>query len=182
MGLVLWFSIFCGWILHTALTYVALLSFGLYLWKINSIVSVPACAFRPWDRRTSSLHMEFVHTCGSLFTKSLYPRTFQVVSQVMWCATYSTGIIYIFGVCFINIVWAYMCCLCVCHILFEHLRCILECCHMIYFGPGIILVCAFSCYSYDTLFLLFFSLVTCGNSTGVSAFIFPNLIFVIFNF
>ena len=49
-----------------------------------------------------------------------------------------------------------MCCLCVYHILFEHLRCNLECCHIIYFGPGIILVCDFYCPFNVTIFLVFF--------------------------
>ena len=91
-------SVFCGGISHTALTYVALLSFGLYLWNINLILSVPVCAFQPWHRRPSSLHMEFVHTGGSLFTKCLYPRIFPVVSQVIWCATGYTVIVYFWGI------------------------------------------------------------------------------------
>ena len=50
-----------------------------------------------------------------------------------------------------------MCLCCVCHIYFEHFRCILECCHMFDFVPGIILVCAFSCPS-DVTFYLYFLL------------------------
>ena len=98
-----------------------------------------------------------------------------MVSKVMWCATGSTVIVPFFGDCFRNVVRYYMCCLCVCNILFEHLRCILECCHMIYFGPGIVLVCDFYCPPDVTLFL-FFSGITWGSGSGASAFIFPNLI------
>ena len=48
---------------------------------------------------------------------------------------------------------------------------------MIYSGPGIILVCAFSCPSDNTIFLFFPSGVIWGNGTGVSAFIFPIIFF-----
>ena len=75
------------------------MSFGLYLWKINLIVSVPACSFQPWDRRPSSLHIEFFHTGASIFTDSLYPRIFPVVSQLMWCANGYTVIVYFWGLC-----------------------------------------------------------------------------------
>ena len=146
------------------------------------ILSVPEFAFHPWYIRPSSLHMESVHTRGSLFTKSLYPSIFPVVSQVMWCDTCSTMIVSFSGYILENIVWAYMCCWCVYHILFEHLRCILECCHMIYFGPGIILVCAFSCPSNDTIFL-FFSLGSHGAVVLVYPLLFLQISFlVIFHF
>ena len=82
-----------------------------------------------------------------------------------------------FGVFFSNKFRYHMCCWCVCHILFEHLTCILEFFHMIYFGSGIILVCAFSCPSGVPLFLLFSSENTCDSGYGVSVFIFPNLVF-----
>ena len=81
-------------ILHTDLTYVALLSLGLSLWKIDSIVSVSACSLQPWDRRPSSLHIYFVHTGASIFTKSPYPIIFPVVLQLMWCDSGSTVIVY----------------------------------------------------------------------------------------
>ena len=60
---------------------------------------------------------------------------------------------------------------------FEHLRFILECCHMIYFGPAIILVCTFSCPSDDISFLFFFYGFTLGSGTGVSIFTFLNYVF-----
>ena len=63
---------------------------------------------------------------------------------------------------------------------FEHLRCILECCHMLYSGPGIIIVYAFSCPSDVNFFLLFFSGITWGRGTGVSTFIFQMSFVVIF--
>ena len=65
----------------------------------------------------------------------------------------------------------------VCQIPFEHWKCIIECCHMISSGPDIILVCAFSWTSDDTLFLLFLSRVTWGSGTGLYAFIFQIYIF-----
>ena len=43
MSLVLGVSVFWGLMLNTTLTNVYLLPFGLSLWKMNSIVSVPAC-------------------------------------------------------------------------------------------------------------------------------------------
>ena len=88
----------------------------------------------------------------------------------------------IFRVCFINLVWAYMCCLCDCHILCEHLRCILEFCHMIYSGPGIILVSAFSYPSYDTIFLLFFLWGHMGQWFWWIHCYFSNIIVGIFHF
>ena len=125
------------------------------LWKINSIVSVPECDFQPWDRWPSLLHIKSVHTGGSIFTKSLYSRMFLVVfTGNAVCYWFHCDCIS-FGVCFSNLLWAYMCSWCVCHILFEHFSCILECCHMIYFGFSIILVCAFSCPSDVTIFLFF---------------------------
>ena len=77
-------SDFCDQMSHTDLTWVAFLPFGLYLWRMNSIVSVPACVFHPCDRRPSLLHIEFFHTVVSFFTMSLYPPNFPVVSQCMW--------------------------------------------------------------------------------------------------
>ena len=43
---------------------------------MNSIVSVPACVFHTCYRRPSSLHIEFVHTSSSIFTRYLYPKRF----------------------------------------------------------------------------------------------------------
>ena len=103
MSLVLWVSVFWVQILHTDLTYGDLLYFGLYWWNINLILSVPACYFHPWERLPSSLHIEFFHTGASILTKSMYPRIFPVVSNVMWCATVSTVIVYIFGFCVSNL-------------------------------------------------------------------------------
>ena len=68
-------------------------------------------------------------------------------------------------------------CLCVCNIIFEHLSFILECSHMIYSGPGIILVCEFYRPSDVTLLLLFFSGITRVSGSGASNFIISNLIF-----
>ena len=104
MGLVLWVSIFWGRILYIDLTYVALMYFGLYLCKINSIVSVPAGYFQIWDRRPSLLHIELFHSGASIFTRSLYPMIFPVVSQLMWCANGSTVIVYFFGIFVRNVV------------------------------------------------------------------------------
>ena len=69
-----------------------------------------------------------------------------------------------------------MCCWYVFHIPFDHLRCILECCHMNYFRTGIILMCNFSWPSDYTILLLFFSRITWDIGSGISSFIFPNLI------
>ena len=52
-------SDFSGWISKTAFTQVAFLYLGLLLCKMNYMVSVPACDFLPYDRRTSSVHIEF---------------------------------------------------------------------------------------------------------------------------
>ena len=79
--------------------------------------------------------------------------------------------------CFSNVVWAYMCCWCVCHILFDHLRYILECCHMIYFGPGIILMCVFSFPFGDTIFLFFNLWHHMGQWFWYIHFYFPNIVF-----
>ena len=59
------------------------MSFGLYLYKMNSIVSVPACFTQPWDRRPSLLHIELVHTGAYILTRSMYPKVLPVVSQLM---------------------------------------------------------------------------------------------------
>ena len=101
VSLVLWVSVFWGQLLHTALTYVALLSVGLSLWKMNLIVSVPSYSFQPWDRRQSSLHILFDDTGGFIYTKSLFPRVIPVVSQLMWFSNGSTVIVY-----FLGYVWA----------------------------------------------------------------------------
>ena len=47
---------------HTALTEFTFLSFGLFLRKTNSIVSVPTCFFQPWDRQPDLLHIKLVQT------------------------------------------------------------------------------------------------------------------------
>ena len=80
------------------------------------------------------------------------------------------------GVCEKNVFWAYIFCWCVCYIIFEYLRCILECCHMIYYGPGIIPVCDFSCPS-DATFTVFPPLEWHGAVVLMYPnFIFPNII------
>ena len=106
MGLCFWVRIS-----HINLTHVSFISFGLSLWNINSIISVPARDFQPWDRRPSLLHIEFVHTGASIFTKYLYPMIFLVNVMCYW---FQCDCIF-FGVCVINLFWAYMCCWCVCH-------------------------------------------------------------------
>ena len=177
MSLVWRVSVFWVCISHKALTYVALQYFDLSSWKINLIVSVPACSLQTWDRRPSSFHIKNFHTDASIFTKYVYPRTFTVVSQWVWCATSITVILFFFGVYFITIVWDYMYFCCVCHIHFEDWRWILECCHMVDSWPGIIFVCASSC-RYNVIFpCVFSSDIKWGSGTDVSNFIFSNPIF-----
>ena len=64
---------------------------------MNSIVSVPTYFFHSWDRRPSSLHIEFVHTGASILTRSLYPNIFRVVLHLIWFASGSTVIVYFLG-------------------------------------------------------------------------------------
>ena len=73
-----------------------LISFGLYLWKINSIVSVPACFPKPRDRWPSLLHIELAHTGSSILTGSMYPNILLVVLQLTWFDIDSI-VMYIFG-------------------------------------------------------------------------------------
>ena len=61
------------------------------------MVSVPACVFDPCDRHPSSLHIEFVHTGASFFTRPLYYKTFPLVSQWIWFSICSTVIASSFG-------------------------------------------------------------------------------------
>ena len=82
---------------HTAPTEVSVMSFGLSLWKMNSIVLVPACFFHHWDRQPSSLHIELVHIGSFLFTRSLYTTIVPVVLQCMWCVIGSTVVVYFLG-------------------------------------------------------------------------------------
>ena len=70
-----------------------------------------------------------------------------------------------------------MCCWCFCLIHFEILRCILECCHMIDCGPGIIPVCSFSCPSGVTFFLLFLLWCHLGKSYWCIHFSSSHIIF-----
>ena len=61
------------------------------------MVSVTACVLYPYDRRPSSLHIEFVHTGAYIFTRPLYPKIFPVVSQWMWLSASSNVIAYFWG-------------------------------------------------------------------------------------
>ena len=84
-----------------------------------------------------------------------------------------TLIFYLFwGVCekFSLILYVF---LCVCRVHLKHFRCILECCHMIDSGPGIILVCAFSWHSDVTILPIFPPKV----SHGVVVLVYPLLSF-----
>ena len=67
---------FCGMMSHPALSYVALLSFGLYLLRMNYIVSILACFFHTWYRRPSLFNIEFVHNGSYIFTSYLYPKKY----------------------------------------------------------------------------------------------------------
>ena len=77
--------------------------------------------------------------------------TFNVVCYSLHCD------FIFFGFCASNVVWAYMWFWCVCRVHFKHFGCIIEFCHMVDSGSGIIFVCAFSCH-YDVAFSLFFHL------------------------
>ena len=96
-----------------------------------SFVSVPACSFQPWDRRPSSLQIELVHTGASISTKSIYPRIFPLVSQLMWFASGSNVIVSFFGVmceqCRLSLNVFLMCVSCP----LKKFGCIIECCHMV---------------------------------------------------
>ena len=87
------------WVLisHSALTYVAFLSFGLSLWKMNSTMSFPACLFQTWYRRSSSLHIELVHTGASILTGYLYLNIFLVIFQLRWFSIGVTVIVSFFA-------------------------------------------------------------------------------------
>ena len=65
---------------------------------MNSIVSVTECFFNPWYRQPSSLNIEFVYTGSSIFTGSLYPPRFPIVSKWMWFAVGYTVIVYFWGI------------------------------------------------------------------------------------
>ena len=69
------------------------MSFGFSLWKMNSIVSVPAYFFQTWDRRPSLLYVELVHIGASILTGFLYHSTFPLVSQLIWFTVISTVIV-----------------------------------------------------------------------------------------
>ena len=71
--------------------------FGLSLWRMKSIVSVPAYFSHACDRQPSSLHVNFFHNGASFFNRSLYPKTFSVVSH---CVLFSVGftVVAYFGV------------------------------------------------------------------------------------
>ena len=58
---------------------------------------LPHLFFYPWDRRPSSLHIEFVHTGASILTKSLYPKIFPVVSYFMWFSSGYTVVVSFMG-------------------------------------------------------------------------------------
>ena len=144
MSLVLWISVFWGHILHIALTYVALLSFGFYLWKMNLIVSLPTCYFQPCNRRPSSLHIALVHTGASIFTRSLSPNIYPVVLQLTWFAIGLHCDFLFFWVYAIKLIWAYVCLYFFCCIHFKHVGCIFEIGHMVdYIGSlsDVIIVC-----------------------------------------
>ena len=83
--------------LHTSLAYVSLLFIGLPLWKMNSILSVPACFSQPRDRHPIFWRIQLVHTVTSILTRSLYPNIFRVVSQLMWFSVFTTVIVYFSG-------------------------------------------------------------------------------------
>ena len=74
-----------------------------------------------------------------------------------------------------------MCCRFFCNFLFEHLRCILECCHMLYFRPSILIVCDFYCPSGVTFSLLFSLWYHMGICFWCICFYFSNLIFWYFS-
>ena len=104
---------------------------------------LPHLFFYPWDRRPSSLHIEFVHTGASILTKSLYPKIFPVVSYFMWFSSGYTVVVSFMGY-MPAMNYVPMCVdIFFCRISFKVLGCSFECCHMVdYLGawPGIILV------------------------------------------
>ena len=73
---------------------------------MDYIVSVPACFPHTWDRRPSSLHVEFFHSGSSIFTGFLYPKISPVASHWMWFYVGSTVIVYIFWVYVRMLVWS----------------------------------------------------------------------------
>ena len=73
------------------------MSFGFSLWRMNFIVSFPACLPHPYDRRTGSFMIEFVHTGSSIFTRSLYSQKISIVSQWMCFSVGYTVIEFVLG-------------------------------------------------------------------------------------
>ena len=64
--------------------------------------------FQLWDRRPSSLHIEFVHTGASILTRSLYPNIFPLFFQLIWFAIGSTVILFFWGLYDQGSLWLYM--------------------------------------------------------------------------
>ena len=69
--------------------------------SVNSVVSFPECVDHLYDRRPSSLQIEFFHSGLSIFTRYLPPNIPPVVSPWMWFAFGSTMIAY-FGVLYLH--------------------------------------------------------------------------------
>ena len=127
---------------------------------MNSIVLVPECFFRPWDKRPSSLHIELVHTGSSILTRSLFPNPPPVFLQWMWFAIGSTVICFFLGVYARKLIWAYVQFYYFYRFQWKKIRCIFESGHLVdslvaWFG--VIIVCAGSFHS-DATFWCFSNL------------------------
>ena len=106
-SLVLWVYEFCSLMSHIALKSVAFLYFGLSLWRVNSIMSVPACLFHPYDTRPISLHIYFtimVHP----FLIGIYIQNIScsLTVDVIFCWFHCECIL--FGIYAEIVVWAYL--------------------------------------------------------------------------
>ena len=93
---------FWGHMSHTACIYVTSLYLGISWCKMNPMVLVTACYFYPCESRHNLLHIVSSHTGTFFLMRSLYPKTFPVVSQWMWCAVGSTVIVSVSGSTFIS--------------------------------------------------------------------------------
>ena len=113
VSLVLYVSVLCGLVSHTSLKYIDLLYFDLSLWKMNSIVSVPACFIHHWDRLPSLLRIELVHTGLPILTRSLYPEKPCSFAVDLVCHWFHCDCFF-FRVFASKVVCAYVCfCICV---------------------------------------------------------------------
>ena len=164
-------------ILNTYLKYVAFLSFGLFLCKINYIVSVPAFFFNPGTGGQVHCTLNFSVLVHNFLTGSLYPNIFTVVLQLMW---FSVGSTTFFGVYSRKVVCNHVCFYFSRRVNFKHFGFIFEIFHIVEsFSSlsGIIPVCTVSFHS-DVMFWFFLHLwYHMGLRFWCIRFYFPNFHF-----